>query len=391
MQDILNRKTFLLSRVERDSESVSADGKSYTMSINYDGNISAGIGRAEDADLPTAGNQSYKAAVLPTKYLYSQLKLSGQVINATKTDAGAFIQAISSEVQKAELDMSKRVNQQMHSDGTFALAKYVSGAGGATLVVDDGLGNILNYLPNSAFVCDTHDISNSYAKLDDSITVTKGVDVATGTNLAISTSTFSGTLADGDIVVFEDSLNYQMNGLDALVSADNPPLLSGGLYSLPVASYAWWTSQVVGSDSSLTDLRRANMQRVISKIGSNSAVGEDEIDAIICHPFVRDKYAEMQANDRIAVNTMELDGGFVGLSFNGIPVVADPDCKCNRMYFIPFKVLKIMRSSDFEWIDDGAVLRKVASKDAYEATLFAYMDFCITQRNATGVLKGISV
>lgn len=391
MQNTLNYATILMSRIERDSSMISADGKTYTMSINYDGNISAGIGRAEAADLPTAGNQAYKSAVIPNKYVYGQVYISGQVVNATKTNAGSFIQAIRSEIDGCVRDTKKRVNQQMNSDGTYALAHYVSGAGSGTIVVDDGLGNILNYLPNTQFTCDTIDISDYSSKLDNSVLVTKGADVATGTNLAISTSTFSGSLADGDLVVFEDSLGYQMNGLDVLVDNADPHLLSGGLYGLPVATYPWWTSQVVGDDTSMTDLRRANMQRVISKIVTNSGLEQREIDLILGHPFTVDKYVEMMANDRISVNTMMLDGGFDAVAFNGIPIVSDPDCKANRLYFLPTSKFRIVRSADYEWIDDGAVLRKVASKDAYEGTLFVYQDLAILQRNCCGVLKGISI
>jgi hypothetical protein len=76
MQEVLNRKTILMARVQRDSSMVNADGKSYTMSINYEGNVSAGVGRAETADLPTAGNQAYKAAVVPNKYINVGVALS---------------------------------------------------------------------------------------------------------------------------------------------------------------------------------------------------------------------------------------------------------------------------------------------------------------------------
>ncbi len=42
------------------------------------------------------------------------------------------------------------------------------------------------------------------------------------------------------------------------------------------------------------------------------------------------------------------------------------------------------------WDEDGAMLRKVSGYDAYEATLFAYMNFATVARAGLGALLGIN-
>jgi hypothetical protein len=53
--------------------------------------------------------------------------------------------------------------------------------------------------------------------------------------------------------------------------------------------------------------------------------------------------------------------------------------------------MRIFRSADFDWMDrDGAVLRKVSNRDAYEATLFHYGDLGCVMRNGNGLLTDLN-
>ena len=105
---------------------------------------------------------------------------------------------------------------------------------------------------------------------------------------------------------------------------------------------------------------------------------------------MRDKYVELAVNERHWYNTMEIDGGFEAVEYNGLPLVPDPQCKHNRIYFIVPDTMRIFRSADFDWMDrDGAVLRKVNNRDVYEATLFHYGDLGCVTRNGNGLLTDL--
>ena len=51
----------------------------------------------------------------------------------------------------------------------------------------------------------------------------------------------------------------------------------------------------------------------------------------------------------------------------------------------------ILRTSDFDWAEkDGAVLSRVANKDAYEAYMFHYGNLACVARNANAELFDIT-
>lgn len=388
LQNLLNTQTILWDRIERFTK-FNVEGKSFTVPLHVSRHTQAGAGRAEEGTLPTKDRQGYDAAIVPAKYIYTRIQMSGQVMKATKSDAGSFVRAMRSEMEGATNDTKRSANRQAHSDGRDALAYYVSGSGGTAPIADDNNGNSFVHVGSKATTVDLIDTDNS-TKHDNSVTIlNEGTEVATGTTLTAS-GNVSGSAADGDYWVLEDTLGYQMTGLEAIVSASDPPLLSGGLHSITVASGAYWKAQVVGDDSAHVDLNFRNMQRVISLISQNSDYDRDDIEFGMASFFMVDKYAELASNERRAVNVMELDGGFTGVEFSGIPIVGDAQCKHHRIYFIVPDSLRLCRLADFDWMDDdGAILSRVADTDAYEATLFHYGEFATVARNANGVLVGV--
>lgn len=390
IRKMLNNSTILLSKLDKDSSTQSVDGTSFTVPLHYGRNLAAGIGVAENGALPTAGNQQYAKAVVPNKYTYATIEISGPVMKATKTNAGAFIRALDSELKGAMTDMKRSVNRQIHGDGRDALAFWTTADNTSGTTVDDEHGNAFTHLPvGQTVTCDLIDASDNTTELGSDIVVTLGAENATSYDITW-TGSVSGS-ADGDYLVLANTLGKQMMGIQGIIDNVDPPLLTGGLHGLPVASNAWWKAQVVGSDTSKQDLSFSNMQRVLSKIASNSDYDEKDVKLLLCSYNIRDKYYDLAVNERRFVNTMTLDGGFEGLEFNGKPLVPDNQCKHGRIYFITPETLKIFRTSDFDWMDqDGSLLSRKQGYDVYQATLFHYGDLGCVARNANGVLKGIN-
>lgn len=89
---------------------------------------------------------------------------------------------------------------------------------------------------------------------------------------------------------------------------------------------------------------------------------------------------------------MELAGGYKALSFNGIPVVADRFCPKGNMYFLNTKDFTLNQLCDWQWLtsDDGSVLKQVAGKPVYTATLVKYAELLCSRPYAQGLLKDIA-
>jgi hypothetical protein len=95
--------------------------------------------------------------------------------------------------------------------------------------------------------------------------------------------------------------------------------------------------------------------------------------------------------DKRFVNTMSLDGGFTGLEYNGIPVVADEMMPPYTMFFVDTNHLQLMQMGDWNWMDrDGAVLSRVANSDAYEAVLYWYADLACDKPKAHAFLRDVA-
>jgi hypothetical protein len=178
-------------------------------------------------------------------------------------------------------------------------------------------------------------------------------------------------------------------GIAGIVSAGDPPL--GSLQSLAVASNGFWVAQVINNGGTNQPLTLENMQKPLDLIATNSDYDENGVKFLLCSYGVRAKYISICVADKRFPNAMELDGGFSAVDFNGKPLVPDPQCRKNRIYYLTPETLKIFRTSDFDWLDkDGAVLSRVQNTDAYEATMFHYGNLGVVARNANALLDDIS-
>lgn len=389
MQKLLNQQSVLWMRLDKKAGVYNVEGKSYTLGLQTGRNNQAGIGVDENGTIPAADHQKYNNSVVPEKYVYTPIEITGPVIKAAKSDAGSFVRAVRSEVEGAVTDTKKSVNRQINGDGRDALAFYVSGAGSTSGVVDDGLGNIFTYLPADPIDVDLVDASDNSTILDSAVTITLGAEAANGFAVTLS-SAIDASAADGDYYVRTGTLGKQLMGILGIISNGNPALAN--LQGIAVSGKPWWQSQIVGDASSPVDLRFPLFQRVLSRISMFSPFMESDIKFIHTSPYGRDKAVEVADANRRTMNTMKLDGGFEAVSYNGIALFADPDAQIGRYNFINPDVLKIVRTSDFDWIDDGSgILRKVAGKDVFEAVLAHYGNLAVTARNGLGALVGINM
>lgn len=395
IREQLNNSTILLSRIGREDNAVSVSGKSFTVPLHTGRNLSAGQGRSDGGTLPTAGQQSYEVAVIPNKYQYGRIQITGPTIAATRDNTGAFVKAIDAEIQGLVMDFKKSFNRQLHSDGIDALGYLAETAGGVTTVaVDDGRGNNFNFLQSGANTVDVLTGATTTVRVASSSFTAGAVSTSpVGQDFTVTGASGAGTLtaSDNDPVVLPGTAGLQLMGIAGIVSAADPPLLGGGLHGLPVATKTFWVSQVDAGSSVNRALTLNLMQGPLDLIATNSDYDESAVKFLLCSYGVRAKYISLLVADKRYPNTMELDGGFTALDFNGKPLVPDPQCRKNRIYYLAPETLKIFRTSDFDWLDkDGAVLSRVANTDAYEATMFHYGDLGCTARNANGLLDYIT-
>jgi hypothetical protein len=210
--------------------------------------------------------------------------------------------------------------------------------------------------------------------------------------------TVSGS-ADGDYLVLNDTLGLQLMGIRGVIDTANPPLLVAGLQGISTtAGNAYWKAQVFANSGTLRALSLPLMQRPLSKIARNSDFDESDVQFLMSNTGVRDKYIDLVLADKRSVNTMTLDGGQESVEFNGKPIIIDPQCRENVLYYINPKTMNVLTSSDgIVWADfeDGQMFQKKPGSgtyyDAYQAFLVMYGELACSARNGNGLLADIAI
>lgn len=404
----LNNQTILYQKVKKSGENFNEQGKYFVWALHTGRNVSAGLGKTENETLQEPGQQSYDRATEYARYLYGRIEFTGPIVEHTKNNATSFVRAVDSEMRGLREDFMKVFNRQLHSDGTDALAYYVSGASGTTMVADDSRGNVKTYLPNDVrYPVQFVDASGSITAGSDGFATptylssgteffaqvgangVNGVDVqlfnaATGG----SAQTISASAADGDYLIPSGTFSKQIWGLEALVGDSNPAIRN--LHGVAVADGPHWKSQIVGSDSDKKDISYGDMQTLVSLIQANSPATMNDIDLLITSWPVYNRYVQLLKDENILVNEMKLEGGHQAVLFSTKPLVADPQAHDSRIYFLCTKFLMFLQLKDIGFIEkDGSIFHRNENKDSYRATLATYTQFATKLRSVHGLYCGI--
>jgi hypothetical protein len=433
IREQINNSTVLLKRLKRNTESVA--GKNATIAVHYGRNLGT-IALGDGGLLPDAGYQKVLETIVPMKYNYGRITVSGPTIAATRDAKGAYAKALDYEMKGLIKDVSKDVNRQLWGSGYGILARWQSGdttshvlqkaylptAGGAGFgstfgskyIMPEGATAlecvIVGYTAGTAITIDTTALAPSavtIGTLTDTITVSNpGITEAAGDFYIKGNSTrqvLSGTT---------DVTRREMMGLYGIVNDKDPDscfttgtvasgteglTTPGTLQSLAAGTYSWWQGNVLAHASGRHAAQRALttdlMQQAVD--ATEEQLADDVGGAlsptiILTTRAIRRKYVDLLVADKRFIDWKVMDGGFKVVEFNGIPMAVDNDALGGDMYFLYEPSLQIYQMSDLEWMDqDGNVLTKVANYDAYEAILFWYSELGCSRRNVNTVLADL--
>ena len=368
--EMINHSTPILDRIGKDYDSV--QGKDFTIPLHYGRNEGIGA-RGEGSALPTAGNQSYKASVLPMRYQYGRFQITGQTIKATRNNEGAYRKAVRSEMEGLANDMCDSLSRQLFGDGSGLLATLASSGSGTSTVVVDSTAKLRVGMPIDIIVKTTGAATAGLA----------GTSVATITDG--TTFTISGTLAGSPAATYgvyiAGSRDLEMMGLGGIVSATTT------VQGLDVATYPWWVATVQGNSGTARAISDTILQKALDTLTQNS---NGKPSAMYTTYGVRRAYQAILAAGKQFVNTMTLAGGFDTITYNGLPIIPDKNAPSGKIFVVDESKLKFYRMSDnggedngLFWLEeDGNMLKYVTGYDAYEAILCLYSNLGTTMRNA---------
>lgn len=351
-----------------------------------------GIGaRGELETLPTAGSQGYSVANYDLAYHYGRAQVSGQSIHKSQSSAGAFLQAMKSEIDGLKDDLALDFARQVYGTGDGVVAKLAANTSQTTLVLADAEAVTKGFLYIN-MVIDIGDTSNpqSVAAARTITDVNPATPSVTISGAAVTTTTSHRIFRSGNA---GPSTTYALREVDAglqkLVSTsantvgginaggagngfwDNARNTSGGAISLSVLMQEWNKINAAGA-----------------KVG--------DIKAITTPGLTRRLF---ETNDFKAlvqfVNTNEFKGGFSEISFqaNGSPIKLYPDrlAPWGQVLLLDTKRIKMFQPADWDFLSrDGLTVRWVNDIDAYQVALFKYANMGTGRRNTSDVISGLT-
>lgn len=391
----LNNEVLLLSRLETRSEDLV--GKRAYVPLHY--GRSSGIGaRGEAQPLPAAGNQKYDKAVYDLKYLYGRVEVTGPSMAKTKNEAGAFLQALKSELDGIRNDLKKDLARQIYGDGTARLGAGVVGGTFSTTVIEVGTeplrkGQIYPGMKvNVMDVSLTPDALHTTTGSSTTFTVAS-VDVAAGevTFQETCTQTFAnndyllraGVTEATPAVGNTYSLSDEIDGLRRIV----PHVAANTFGGIDASTSQWWDNVRVEATGGVLTLDV--MQQALNLARINGGMPS----SIITTLGLQREFYDLLSQDVQYINPESLNyaAGFKTLSYNGMPLIADIDAPYGLMYILDESTMKVFSDQDWHFLDaDGQTLRQRADYDAFEAIMTRYMNLGATRRNNQVVIKGDS-
>ena len=141
--------------------------------------------------------------------------------------------------------------------------------------------------------------------------------------------------------------------------------------------------------NSIGDIDDEKIQKAIDGIAQKSG---SDINFIICSFGVRRALVKYYKQQGAIMNTVEIEGGFKAISFNGIPVIADRLCPPGTMYLLNTNDFCLHQLCDWQWLEgeDGKILKQIPGKPVYSATLVKYAELMCTRPQGQGMLKDIT-
>lgn len=331
--------------------------------------VNGGIGAgSEDGDLPQSKGNGYAQFVQPLKNLYGRLEISDKAMRASANSAGAFVDLLNAEMDGLLKAAKFNLGRMLFGDGSGKLAT-ISAVLNNVLTVDT-----VQYLMEGMLV-------DVYSAAEEQLHTVCTVTAVDRTNKTVTlTGEVISAAAEGGFIVVQGSYNNELTGLGEIFKTD------GTLYGIDRSASTWMQPYIKTNCGDISDIM---LQTAIDTLEERSG---GTVDYIVCSYGVKRAYQEYLASSRLNLNSMELEGGYKALSYNGIPLVADRFCPVGTMYLLDTSEFTMHQLCDWRWIEDadGRVLRQVAGKPVYSATLVKYADLMCDKPCAQGMLTGIT-
>lgn len=310
----LNQKTYMLDQIERDSDHIDHTGRRAIIAVHTGRNRGRG-GRGDAGTLPVAGIQAWQDAIIPIKYQYQSMEISDGAIEASKSNAGAFLSILEAETKGVAQDMKKDMNRQIFGTGDGKLATVAATAEESKTIEVDSVQYLYVGDPVDVLV----EASGEKSEGVEAVTIVKRTPSEKKVELSEKVKKATTSYA----VYISGSRGNEINGLRNIINTGRT------LHEInsATAGNEFWNSSIVkvGESASATAVAgESSFIELADNVGFN---GNGEVEVFITTRGIRTALAntyqsQKRFNDAQAV---KIHGGYTAIFVNEMPVIADDD------------------------------------------------------------------
>ncbi len=359
----------LLAKIKQSTQDVW--GKEIRRLAQY--GLNGGIGAGdEDGALPEAAGNNYEQFILTLKNLYGTIEISDKAIRASENSSGAFVNLLNAEMEGLLRASSYNFGRMLFGDGSGVLSKVVSIANGVVTV--DNVKNLVEGMVVDFRNADGTTISGATQRRIISVDRSAKTVSVTGTSLT------STNVPKDSIITVQGSYNQEITGLGAIFKT------TGEIYGLDRSTHKWLIPYI---KSNVGEISETAIQTAIDYLDENAG---SRVNFIICSSGVKRAFQNHLSTYKRNIDVMDLNGGYKALSYNGIPIVSDRFCPEGTMYLLNTDDFILHQLCDWKWLEgeDGKVIKQVADKPVYKATLVKYADLICSRPCGQAMLTGIT-
>jgi hypothetical protein len=328
--ELLNQELYLITWVEKQNvnDIGTFTGRRVIFPVHTGRNRGRG-GTTDGGALSNAGLQTYLDGIETPKYLNTGVELTDMVIEQTKSDEGAFVRSLESEMDGAMKDLRKDASRMAYGTGDGVLANVnATSSGTAVIQVDNG-----QYIA----VGDTVDV----------LVKATGATIANGTAVLVTAVTFNGTansatqaqaqitLGGGNVSVTAGTHSVYVTGDRGNESNGLQNMLATGrtLHSINSSTYPIWDSNTLNAGQANPSedqfMQIAQRSRMRSGFSIERFLTTYGVQRRLAGTYTSQK----RWNDNHAT---EIDGGYeaimVAAGGKPTPVVADVDAVNGQVF-----------------------------------------------------------
>ncbi len=357
-----------LAKIEKTSQDVVGKSVKKLVPFGINGGIGAGT---ETGSLPKVAENNYLLFESTLKNLYGTIELSDKALRASSSEAGAFVNLLSAEMEGLVESSKFNLARMLYGDGTGLLTKGTATNKDETTFVADSMKNVMvgqkvDIYVDDSFVQSARIISCDFAN--------KKIifDKACTEDMANTSKTTK--------LYVQGSKDKEITGLGSVFDTTNVT----SLYGVSRTTYSFLNP--ISKTITKNSFSEASLMSVVDDCNEKSG---GDIDFICGSYDARRKYQALFANNKLNIDTVTLAGGYTTLTFNGIPFLAERFVSDGVIYFLNSEDFKLYQLCDWQWIenDKGQILRQKEGYPLHSATLVKYAELVCSKPGSQGKLS----